>query len=59
MRAVAEWLIIALTAAAKTDNGPAGDIEGLTALVDDLELTLDPQRAIVIDGDPGRHLFPF
>src|SRR6185503_17298162 len=56
VRAVAERLVGGLTAAAEGDQGAARQIERLPLLIDDREVSLDPDGTVVANRDGGsRH----
>src|SRR6185295_7911680 len=52
---VAERLVRGLAAAAERDGGASGQVERLAILVDDLEIPLNTDGAVVANGDLGRH----
>jgi len=51
MGAIAKGLVCGVPAAAEPDGGPAGQTEGLTLRIKNLELAFDADGAVVIDGD--------
>jgi hypothetical protein len=51
VRSIAKRLVLRLPAAAQPDGGPSGEVELLSFLVVNRELALDPNRAVVVDGD--------
>ena len=53
MRAIAEWLVSGLSAAAEADYGAARQAEDAALGIHDLEIPLDAQGAVVIYGDAG------
>src|SRR5213075_2275582 len=58
VRAVAERLAAGLAAAAERDPLAAAEAERLAVLVHELEVTLDPERAVAHHRDPGRRHAP-
>src|SRR5579859_802261 len=53
VRAIAEGLVSRVAAAAKADGGPASQAESAAFGIDDLEIPLDADRTVVVDGDFG------
>jgi len=51
MRAVAERLVLGLSAAAQTDGGPPGQIERFSFHIVNRKLALDLNRAVIVDRD--------
>jgi hypothetical protein len=57
MRSVAEWFIVALAATAETYNRATSEVVFIPGAVVDFDITLDPQRAVVVYSDFRRHRF--
>ena len=51
MAAIAEWLVLGMAAAAKTQPGPACQTEWLGFLIQDLEIALYHQGTVICDGN--------
>ena len=51
VRTVAEGLVGGVAATAKRDFRPAGESEGFSSGIDDLEVAFDPQRTVVRGSD--------
>src|SRR5262249_35081057 len=55
MRSVAEWFVVALSAAAKTDHRAACQVILITGVIVNFDLALNPQRAVVLYSNSRRH----
>src|SRR5579859_2374019 len=53
VRAIAEGLVSRVAAAAKADGGPASQAESAAFGIDDLEIPLDADRTVIVDGNFG------
>jgi hypothetical protein len=50
--AIAEWLILALPAAAQLDQSATAEIELPAVLIEQLEITLDVDTSVALHGHP-------
>jgi hypothetical protein len=51
VRPVAEWLVLRLAATAEADRRTPGKAECLAGWVDDLKISFDTHRSIVVNGN--------
>lgn len=51
--AIAEGLVLGLAATAESDHGTAGEAERLPGRVENLEIALDADRAVVVHSNSG------